>query len=98
MPMDNLRKAYRAEAAADESVAIALGHRDTARDAVRITLRNERLRQGIGLRAMARHIGCSAAHLSDIENGRRWSTPFVHLACERLGCLPTQTKRESRDA
>ena len=86
----HLKQAYRAEAEADETVAIALGHRDLARDAMRVSLRAERLRQSIGVREMARTIGCSAAHWSDIELGRRWGTALVHEACRVLGCLPKE--------
>lgn len=86
--MTHLRQAYREEAAADEQVAVALGQRDIAREAMRKALRAERLRQLIGVREMARRIGCSAAHWSDIELGRRWGTGLVHEACRVLKCLP----------
>lgn len=41
------------------------------------SLRRARVERGISLRAMARRIGCSAAMLSDIELGRRWSDTYV---------------------
>lgn len=87
--MTHLRQAFREEADADERVAIAIGHRNYARAVMRVALRAERERQGLSLRALARRIECSAAHLSDIETGKRWSAAYVYLACEVLGCLPT---------
>lgn len=86
--MTHLRQAYRAEASADENVAIALGHRDEKRRVLGVALRAERERQSIGLRELAKRIGCSPAMLSEIERGTRWSVATVHAACEVLGCVP----------
>lgn len=47
-------------------------------------LREERQRQGITLRAMARQIKCSAAMLSDLERGNRWSQPLITKAVQHL--------------
>lgn len=92
--MTRLQQAYRQEADADERVAVALGHRDIARAAMRDALRAERLRQSISVREMARRIGCSAAHWSDIERGHRWGTALVHEACRVLNSLPVVPDQE----
>ena len=86
--MSDLRQAYREEASADEDVAIALGRRDERRRVLGVALRAERVRQSVGLRELAKRIGCSPAMLSEIERGTRWSAGVVHAACDALGRLP----------
>ncbi len=83
--MRALQQAYRAEADVDEHMAILLGRRDALRRQLGVALRVERERQGVSLSELARRIGCSKGMLHDVEKGRRWSTAFVHLACEALG-------------
>lgn len=87
--MTALVQAYREEADADEQIAILRGRRDEARRVLGVALRAERKRQSISLSDLARRIGCTKGMLHDVEKGRRWSTAYVHLACEVLGCLPT---------
>lgn len=57
----------------DAEVERVTATRNTRREELVRGLKARRVDAGISLREMARRIECSAATLSDIEHGRRWS-------------------------
>ena len=51
------------------------------------TIRKLRLRAGLTLREMARRVGVSASHQSDIEHGRRMPSDGVFRYCGPPVCV-----------
>lgn len=77
MTLAQVVRSYEREVAQSEATYGAVVQ---AKRRIGAAMREERQRQGITLRALARQIKCSAAMLSDLERGNRWSNGLMARA------------------
>lgn len=61
-------------------------------------VRTIRIQRGISQKELARRVGVSQAHISDIErNKRRASIPVLLKIMEALKCSPTDVMKERQE-
>lgn len=61
-------------------------------------VRTIRIQRGISQKELARRVGVSQAHISDIERGeRRASIPVLLKIMEALKCSPTDIMKERQE-